>query len=446
MLIYFLTKKEIRYEAILKTKKWAIIFILCILISYILTSIENKQYEDKNEFMSDSKEFVGIIISNPIKKEYNTRYVLKLTKVKEKTVNITVYLSMKGEENLEYGDEIFLKGEYDKPDTARNDKGFDYKNYLKSNGIVGTVEAEDAKVIYKNKGNIFQALACKVQRIIETQIRQKIKDEEHQDVLLGILLGNDEGIDNKTEEDFRKSSLSHILAVSGMHVAYIITIVDYLLNKLQIGKRRIKVITILFLSFFILLTNNTPSVRRACIMAGLGIIAILTNQKSDIINNMAISLLITLIQNPFSIFNTGLILSYSATLGIILLMPIFSKKEGKIRSIIAVSICAQIAILPISMVLFQSISFTFIFSNVIISFIIGIIIMLGFIISIPINIPILPRIVDILIFVLIAVSKFFSNIPLSHILVCPPNRIIIILYYTILVSCVYFKNLKRKTI
>lgn len=231
-----------------------------------------------------------------------------------------------------------------------------------------------------------------------------------------------------------------------MHVAYIITIVDYLLNKLNIGKRKIKIITILFLAFFVLLTNNTPSVRRACIMAGLSTMAMLINQKSDIINNMGVALFITLIQNPFSIFNTGLILSYSATLGIIVLMPILLKKEGKIISIIMTSICAQIAILPISIILFQNISLTFIFSNIIISFLIGIIIMLGFIISIPINIPILPMILDILLSILTKVSAFFSNIQLSHILVCPPDIIFVIFYYGMLLFLIYIKKIKRKRV
>lgn len=244
-----------------------------------------------------------------------------------------------------------------------------------------------------------------------------------------------------------------------MHVAYIITIVNYALSKLKLGKRKTKIITILFLIFFIFLTNSTPSVSRACIMAILSIIAILVNRKSDIINNMAISLFIILFQNPFSIFDTGLILSYVATLGIILLMPIFIKdKEDEektklnkilntIKSIIFVSICAQIAILPISICLFQTVSLTFIFSNLAVSFIISIITILGFVISIPINIPFATNIIisflNILLFILLEVSKFFSNIKLSNILVCPPNIIIIILYYFFLLSFIYLKKLNK---
>lgn len=305
-----------------------------------------------------------------------------------------------------------------------------------------------------------QGLACKVQQQIQNQIRNRISKKEHQEILLGILLGNDEGMEQETKENFIGSSLSHVLAVSGMHVAYMIIIVNFLLSTCKVGKRKTKIITIGFLIFFMLLTNNTPSVKRACIMTSLGIVAFLINQKSDVINNMAISLFLILIQNPFSILNTGLILSYSASLGIILLSPIFLEEKirednksrkiwaKKIKPIIVVSISAQIAIFPISIVLFQTISLTFIFSNLLVSFIIGSIMMLGFLISIPIEIPfffpIVLMILDMLLTLLMKISEIFSGVPLSHILVCPPNLIVIILYYASVFFWIYQTKLKRK--
>lgn len=287
-------------------------------------------------------------------------------------------------------------------------------------------------------------------KIIEAQIRKKIREKEHQDILLGILLGNDDGIEKEVKHNFIGSSLSHILAVSGMHVAYVIAITSYILTVLKIGKRKTKIITIILLVFFILLTNNTPSVRRACIMAILNITATLIGRKSDNINNMGISLIIILIQNPFYILNTGLILSYTATLGIILLLPKEKEEEikplQKIRKLIQVSMSAWIAILPINMLLFRTFSLTFIFSNILISFIIGIIIMLGFITSIPIYIPIAPFTLEILLLALTKITEVFSNIPISNILVCPPTYLIIFIYYIILLFGIYLKKLKRKNI
>lgn len=80
--------------------------------------------------MQKDAKYIGIVISNPIRKEYYTQYKLKIEK---ENVNIIVYLRIQGKQNLEYGDKISFTGEYIEPDTARNDKGFNYKNYLKSN-------------------------------------------------------------------------------------------------------------------------------------------------------------------------------------------------------------------------------------------------------------------------------------------------------------------------
>lgn len=295
----------------------------------------------------------------------------------------------------------------------------------------------------------YKTLHVKHGKSIENQIRKKVKTKKHQDILLGILLGNDDGIEKEIKQNFIESNLSHILAVSGMHVAYIIAITTYILILLKIGKRKTKIITILLLTFFMLLTGNTPSVKRACVMAILSTIAVLIGTKSDNINNMGVSLLIILIQNPFYILNTGLILSYIATLGIILLLPKEQEKEikllQKIKQIMQVSISAWVAILPISIVLFRTISLTFIFSNVLISFIIGIIIILGFIISIPINIPILPIILEILLSLLTKITEIFSKIPISNILVNPPTYLVILIYYIILLFWIYLKKLNGKT-
>lgn len=413
--------------------------------------------------MKKEEVYVGIISSNATQKEYSTQYKLKVTKIGSKSANITVYLRIKGKCQLQYGDEISFEGEYNEPDGARNEKGFDYKKYLRSNGIIGVVTTSKVEKINTNKGDPLEKIVCNTQNIIENAIRNNIKKKEHQDILIGILLGKDEGIEKDLKEDFVNSNLSHILAVSGMHVAYIITIVDYLLSTLKIGKKQTKIITIFFLIFFMALANGTPSVRRACIMAGIGIGANLIYQKSDIINNMAISALVILVQNPFAIWNTGFILSYSATLGIVLLTPIFLPKEEtveknkwkkiwiqKIKPVFVVSISSWIAIFPISMLLFGTISFTFIFSNLMVSAIIGTIIMLGMVASIPIHIPIVSDILfsllDFLLAILTKISQVFSSMPLSHILVYPPSIGIIILYYGSVFLWIYQKKLNRKRI
>ena len=99
-----------------------------------------------------------------------------------------------------------------------------------------------------------------------------------------------------------------------MHLSYVIIGISFLLKKCNIGNRKIKFFTIIFLIFFMFLVGQTPSVQRACYISILSILSSICYQKNDVYRSLTISLILILIQNPYSIMNIGLILSYSATL------------------------------------------------------------------------------------------------------------------------------------
>lgn len=89
-------------------------------------------------------------------------------------------------------------------------------------------------------------------------------EKENEKVLLkGILLGEKDGLSEEQEENFKVANLAHILAVSGMHISYIILSVMFLFKLFNIRKQVIHILTILVIVFFMFLTNFTPSVVRA---------------------------------------------------------------------------------------------------------------------------------------------------------------------------------------
>lgn len=197
-------------------------------------------------------------------------------------------------------------------------------------------------------------------------------------------------------------------------------------------------------------------------------------RKNDIITSLSTSLLFILIQNPFSITDIGLILSFTATLGIIFFNKIIlsyiekfklentdtinkeneniiktknsdllDKMCTKIKEIIAISLSVQIFILPITIVIFNKISLTFLLSNILVSFLIGTIIILGFI-SIIIPFRFLFIILNIMLNMLNNIANFFSNIPLSKMTVITPNAAFVLVYYTIIIIILYIHFLKKK--
>ena len=161
----------------------------------------------------------AIVISEKTEKEYTNLYIIKIKNGKYK--NKKFILNLKKQKRLEYGDLIELDGEYFKPLKAKNYKGFDYSNYLKSKKIYGTIKVNKIEIL-KNKATNPILLAANNIRNSIIEKANNLLSQNTKGLLIGILLGNKGGIDDETIEHFRASNLSHILAVSGIHTSYII--------------------------------------------------------------------------------------------------------------------------------------------------------------------------------------------------------------------------------
>ena len=238
-------------------------------------------------------------------------------------------------------------------------------------------------------------------------------------------MGDRSNISENVQEDFKNANLTHLLAISGAHFSYIILIVIFISKKLK-NKKIEQISLILAIIFFMNLTGNTPSVVRAGIMSIMAILANILKRQNDFYTTLCISLLIQIIQNPYVIFDTGLILSYSGVIGIVKFYDFF---YSKIKSkIISVTLSANILIIPIMIYKFNTISFTFIISNVLASAILGLIIILEFIVSI-IRIKPLFIILDICLSILSKIANFCANLPLSKIYVTTQTVYIILAIY-----------------
>ena len=273
-------------------------------------------------------------------------------------------------------------------------------------------------------------------------------------LLLGILIGERDNIQENIIESFKTANLSHILAVSGAHTSYIILGITYIISKSKTSKKLGYIITIIFLLLFIIITGATYSVVRACIMAIILIGAKLCYRKENFTTSICISLLIILIQNPFAINDIGLKLSFMGTIGIIVFnknitnLFIKLKIKEKIAKILSITFSAQLMIMPITVLNFNTISLMFFISNLLASPLLGIIIVLGFIsvfisfILQPIS-KILFFALNIVLELLILISKFTSQIPYSLILVKTPNIVFAIIYYILILFLNYIFFIKE---
>lgn len=408
------------------------------------------------EIYKDDKNIISataVVIKGPSEGEYNYKYTVKARTGKYKNKKFIVYINKKNKKLLEYGDLIEIKGEYSAPEVARNYKGFDYSQYLKTLNIYGTIKVEESKIINKNQ---LSPILISINNIKEKMIDNANRNmpKRTANLLLGILIGERDNIQEDIIESFRTANLSHILAVSGAHTSYIILGITYLISKSKTPKRIGYIITIINLLIFIIITGASYSVVRACIMAIVVIGAKICYRKENFFTSICISLIIILIQNPFAINDIGLKLSFMGTAGIVIFNKSITnffiklKIKQKIAEALSVTFSAQLMIMPITILNFNTISLTFFISNILASPLLGIIIIFGFIsifissILNPIS-KILFLILHIFLELLILVSKVTEKIPGSSILVKTPNILFAIVYYILILFFNYFFVIKQ---
>lgn len=420
---------------------------------------------DKIYFENSKMKAVVKVISLKEETEYKNRYIVKVKKIisingeknNEKCVNTKLILYTKKTESFKPGEIIVVEGEFEKASKSRNYRGFDYRNYLKQNKIYGIINSEkiEIKRISKDLHFIFGKIKYNLYKQLGI-----LYEKENLEFLKGILLGEDSNLDEEIKENFRDSSISHILAISGIHITYIIIGLKYVLDKI-INKHNFKnAIIICSLLLFIIIQGGTPSCLRAGIMSSIYLISENLYRKNNFYISLYVSFIIIILINPFNIFNLGMWFSYLGTLGIVLfynflLKCIGKKKYNKMNKFTKlifqnaiISISAQILIFPILIYNFNTLSLTFFISNIFISIIIGPIIGIGYLslifsyVFIPFS-KILAKLENILIFIIFKISEVSSKIPFSKIYIITPNIIYIIVFY---ISLIYFirKILKNK--
>ena len=155
------------------------------------------------------------------------------------------------------------------------------------------------------------------------------------------------------------SGVLHVLSVSGMHVAIIFKMLEWLLGillKIKRGKHLYYVLIIMVLWFYAFLTGLCPSVLRATMMLTFVVIGKWSGRNTGILNTLMVSCFFLLIYNPFLLVDAGFQLSFLAVIGIVILHPMLfrhfqprNKVLLAIWSVVSISLCAQLITFPISL-------------------------------------------------------------------------------------------------
>jgi competence protein ComEC len=172
-------------------------------------------------------------------------------------------------------------------------------------------------------------------------------------LFLGLVIGDDRAQPPDLIEDFRASGLSHLTAVSGQNVAFVLVAFGPLLRRLRPAPRWL--VTLGVIGWFALLTRFEPSVIRASVMAALGATAFWTGRQASPLRLLAITVIVVELLDPLLVWSVSWWLSSGATAGIALLArPIADRLPGPepLREAMSVTAAAQLGVLPASLLVF----------------------------------------------------------------------------------------------
>ena len=445
--------------------------IIAILLSFFVTQFKENKFSSVYNDISTEAVINGIVVEIQDESVYYENYTIKVNSIndnsKYKNTNILLKVKKNKRNTLEYGDNIIVHGVFEEPAVRTNFKGFNYANLLKTKNIYMICKSDYNSISIIKKKSVFvgDMWINNIQNKVKTNLNE-ILNENNSNIANAILLGSSSSITQEQRQMFSDSSLIHVLAISGMHVTYVVLFWSFVLKKTD--KRKTKYFLIIFLIFFSFLTGGSPSVLRATIMSCVSIISKLVYRKADTINNIAISCLFILVINPYDILNFGFQLSFLGTLGIVLfnskitgevqkLELIINKKSrekstrnatnklimhvgrkilGSIKSIIILGISANILMIPVLVYSYNTFSLTFIISTILVTHILGIMMLSGYL-TVIISLfsikfaSIIGVVFNLFINIFNYIAEFSSKISFLRFTVVTPNFIEIIFYYSL---------------
>ena len=373
---------------------------------------------------------VNIDISNTLKEGY----IRKIEKNGEKTTiifqnNEKIIGNYYGNIELNLNDYIKVEGNIYIPSGNTNNNMFNYNEYLKSMKIYKMMSIDNIEVINKNTNILYK---------IKNYIINRINTYQNSDYLHTFLLGNKDYIDNDIYESYSTNGISHLLAISGMHVSLLSSILLFILNKIK--KSDINyVIVIIFLLFYSFLTDFSPSILRSFLLFTFLFIKRILNL--NIKNNyiLIFIMLILLIYNPYYIYSLGFKFSFTISFFLITFSNVINKYKNYFVKLFITSLISTISSIPIISTSFYSINLLSVICNMF--FVPFVSIILFPLILLSIFIKPLDFLITYLVFILEYVSLFLEKI--SIMITLPHINVFVMVIYYVLIYLMFKRNVYK---
>ncbi len=401
---------------------------------------------------------IGEVVNRPQLKERRIRFTMEVKKIIENgqerstqgRVWVVSYFPL---ENYDYGDTVRLEGRLRLPEEAREKGAFDWQRYLSYQGI--WVELSTGDVTVEKQGGSSLIKWAHKSRDWMVRVIEHTLPEPYSSVLKGIMLGDKESLPPRVQESFLRTGTGHILVVSGLHVGLILLLLLILFRVFSLPSRLAFFIAMPILCYYALITGLRPPVIRATLMVIIGLVSLTIGRDTPLLAILSLACLIILLLNPLALFSASFQLSFLAVAGIVYFTPYLEIKLKRLPSWLkrplAISLSAQLFILPLLAFYFNRLPLIGVIVNLIVTPLIAIVLALG-LLSVTLGMVSLASAQWVaysnwlVIRGLLKITDFlgFSESPALSNLVCPSFESfpfwILLVYYPVLISLPYLSR------
>ncbi len=384
---------------------------------------------------------------------YATYADVKILKVGKDKVNYKARLECSYALDAKRGEIYSI---YGKLSDFEEDAVFNSKRYYNSKGYYLSILSEEEKTAYIGKAKMTPASFFRdVNEFCESRLK-KVLNEDAFGFANGIFLGNRENIDPALNRDFTELGISHMIAISGMHLTILIGSIYTLLRHIGLHRKLIVYITIGICVFYVSITGATPAILRSGIMYIIMSLSALVMRDNDSITSLFATAGIIIMFAPNAIFDAAFLLSCFSTLGILIVSPRLSrfvdaaKQKGRIVSFVCgipvaviITVAATLFTLPLTAYYFGRFYFLLPLTNLIFELPTTLILMISPFVVVFSYIPFLGDVVvwicEIITEIMTVLARWIASLDVGSVSLSYPfvSTIIIIVIAVILLMIVY---------
>lgn len=325
-----------RYAKPAEGQKRVILFLCLLLVFFFIGLLRVYIFAAGNRiwhpFEGQTVEAVGTVESQPLISSTGKTYgmTFEVTAVRQDGIEtkigkkIQLYVAAEQAAQLQEGDGLRCTVKLRRPETAAYSGAFDSRTYYlqKECYFTAYADAVAAEEMPQRRFDVMQWWK-RCGDFLRAQMLQSVDavmpaDSDANGLLKGILTGSKEGMSDDMIQDMSRSGFAHIAAVSGMHVSYLFLALTTIFSICRLRKGVAFALTVPVLLLFMSVAAFTPSVCRSVLMMLFFVLAYLLQREPDSITSLFASGFLLLLYNPYMLYSVSLLLSFSATLGILL--------------------------------------------------------------------------------------------------------------------------------